>query len=49
LIDATALTEAERDWVDTYHARVWETLMPLLDADTQAWLDATTRPLNAAE
>jgi Xaa-Pro aminopeptidase len=49
LIDAAALTEEERDWVDAYHSRVRETLTPLLDADTQAWLDATTRPLNAAE
>ena len=32
-------------WLDAYHARVAETLAPLVDADTRAWLDAATRPL----
>jgi Xaa-Pro aminopeptidase len=48
LIDTAALSDAERDWVDGYHARVRDALSPLLDAETRTWLDAATRPLNAA-
>jgi Xaa-Pro aminopeptidase len=40
LLDAT-----ERGWLDNYHARVAETLGPLLDPATRAWLDAAARPL----
>jgi len=47
LIDPALLSEAERAWVDAYHARVRETLTPLLDAETAAWLDAETAPLDA--
>ena len=36
---------AERAWLDAYHARVAETIGPLVDADTRAWLEAATRPL----
>jgi Xaa-Pro aminopeptidase len=36
------------EWLDKYHARVFETLSPLLDAQTNAWLDTATRPLGAA-
>ena len=45
LIDATMLTEKERAWLDSYHARVAEVLVPLLDAPTRKWLEAATRPL----
>lgn len=45
LIDCRLLTGKERIWVNHYHARVRDTLRPLLDADTQKWLDAATRPL----
>ena len=48
LIDQAAISKAERDWVDAYHARVRATLAPLVDAETRAWLDAATRPLDAA-
>ena len=46
LIDTRLLTAKERHWVDSYHARVQEVIAPLLDAETQHWLDAATRPLN---
>ncbi len=46
LIDTRLLTAKERHWVDSYHARVQEAIAPLLDAETQHWLDAATRPLN---
>ena len=45
LIDTRLLTGKERLWVDGYHARVRDALRPLLDAATQGWLDAATRPL----
>jgi len=48
LIDTRMLTARERNWVDSYHARVQEVLSPLLDAPTSAWLDAATRPLGSA-
>ena len=50
LVDPAMLTAAERTWLDAYHARVAETLTPLLadDADALAWLRAATAPLTAA-
>jgi Xaa-Pro aminopeptidase len=48
LIDNRLLTAKERNWIDSYHARVQEVLSPLLDAATRAWLDAATRPLGNA-
>jgi Xaa-Pro aminopeptidase len=45
LVIAELLTPEEAAWLDRYHARVGETLAPLLDADTRAWLAAATRPL----
>jgi Xaa-Pro aminopeptidase len=46
LIDTRMLTAKERHWLDSYHARVQEVLLPLLDASTRAWLEAATAPLN---
>ena len=45
LIEPTLLTPAERAWVDAYHARVRETLTPLLAPEVAAWLAAATAPL----
>jgi Xaa-Pro aminopeptidase len=45
LIDARMLSEKERQWLDSYHQRVRETLSPLLDAETRGWLTDATRPL----
>ncbi|WP_281019327.1 MULTISPECIES: aminopeptidase P family protein [unclassified Minwuia] len=45
LIVTGMLTAAERGWIDRYHARVAETLTPLLDAETAGWLAAATQPL----
>ena len=42
LIDETMLTSAEWQWLNVYHTKVRETLLPHLDPDTAAWLiDAT--------
>lgn len=48
LIDLPLLSDAERAWVDRYHARVTEMIAPLVDHTTRAWLDAATRPLSIA-
>ena len=44
-IDRAALSPAEARWLDGYHAQVRETLSPLLDEDTGAWLDRATAPI----
>ena len=45
LIVANMLTPEETEWLDGYHARVAQSLSPLVDAETRAWLAAATRPL----
>lgn len=45
LIEPGLMTGPEIRWLDAYHARVFEVLGPLLDADAQAWLAAATRPI----
>ncbi len=45
LIVTRMLTAKERRWIDSYHGRVAETIGPLVDAETRAWLEAATRPL----
>ena len=45
LIEPAMLTADERAWLDAYHARVRETLSPVLDTATRAWLLAATIPL----
>jgi Xaa-Pro aminopeptidase len=47
LVEPALLDDAERRWLDDYHARVREELAPLLDAETAAWLAEATRPLGA--
>jgi Xaa-Pro aminopeptidase len=45
LIDRDLLDEDEVAWLDAYHGRVRETLLPLVDRDTAAWLEQVTAPL----
>lgn len=45
LIVPALLTEGERDWLNRYHARVRETISPLLPADAAAWLAIRTEPV----
>jgi Xaa-Pro aminopeptidase len=47
LITPALLEPEELRWLDDYHARVAATLRPLVDAETQAWLAAATRPVGA--
>jgi len=42
LVDATLLNKSERTWLNTYHARVRETLSEHLDGEVLAWLNSTT-------
>ena len=44
-IDLALLSASDAAWLDQYHAGVRESLTPLLDADTAAWLAEATRPL----
>jgi Xaa-Pro aminopeptidase len=46
LIDINQLTNAEREWIDAYHHKIWESLSPLVDRDmTLQWLEEATAPL----
>jgi Xaa-Pro aminopeptidase len=45
LIDRHLMTADEIDWLDSYHAEVRETLMPLVADDTRTWLGGATAPL----
>ncbi len=45
LIVADMLDEAERGWLNAYHAQVFETVAPALDTDRRAWLEAATAPI----
>tara|TARA_R110000868_G_scaffold4155_38_gene25610 strand:- start:3324 stop:5294 length:1971 start_codon:yes stop_codon:yes gene_type:complete len=45
LIDADMLTADERVWLNAYHARVRDTLGPLVDDETRDWLKTVTVPV----
>jgi Xaa-Pro aminopeptidase len=47
LIDIAMLSEAERDWLNDYHARVNREVRASLDETDKRWLDAATAPLVA--
>jgi Xaa-Pro aminopeptidase len=45
LIQRDLLTSGEVAWLNAYHARVREVIGPLVDAQTQTWLESATRIL----
>ena len=47
LIDLSIMTETETNWLNAYHARVADSLHPLVDDQTAAWLDHATQPISA--
>ncbi len=47
LLDASLLSRAELDWLNSYHQRVAEVISPLLDGSDLAWLEHATRPVAA--
>ena len=48
LVTRELLEDEEIAWLDAYHARVRETLTPLVDSDTARWLAAATAPLEGS-
>ena len=40
LINVNLLSKIERKWVNSYHARVYKTIAPLIPSDTRKWLKA---------
>ena len=47
LICTDLLADAERRWLDAYHARVLEEIGPMVDGPVLAWLEAATAPLGS--
>ena len=45
LVESSLLTDAERGWLNLYHARVRDTIGPLVDEETRKWLDRATRSI----
>lgn len=46
LMDVKLFTSVEVDWINAYHARVWEEVSPLLTTErARAWLRTSTSPL----
>ncbi|AEE74224.1 Metallopeptidase M24 family protein [Arabidopsis thaliana] len=46
MVDVSLLSDTEVDWLNSYHAEVWEKVSPLLEGSTtQQWLWNNTRPL----
>ena len=44
-IDTTLLTPEEKQWLNDYHQKVYDSLSPYLDDDEQKWLLAATSPI----
>lgn len=44
-IDFSLLTQEEMQWLDNYHAMVYNRLSPLLDEEHRAWLKEKTHPI----
>lgn len=45
LVDVALMTDAEMEWLNRYHLRVFEKIAPLLDDETTRWLRTATRPI----
>ncbi len=48
LVDVSLLSSAEADWLDAYHAAVFEKLAPGMGDADRDWLDAACAPLDRA-
>lgn len=44
-LDAELLTAEEKAWLNDYHRRVYETVAPLVDPETAAWLREATKKI----
>ncbi|XP_048135894.1 aminopeptidase P2 isoform X1 [Rhodamnia argentea] len=45
MVDSALLSSVEINWLNDYHAQVWEKVSPLLDGSARQWLWDNTRPL----
>ena len=45
LIELSLLTEAERDYVNAYHADVWAKIGGHVEGDVKVWLEEACKPL----
>jgi Xaa-Pro aminopeptidase len=45
LVESSLLTDTERGWLNIYHARVRDTIGPLVEEDIRKWLDRATRAI----
>jgi Xaa-Pro aminopeptidase len=45
LIDPSLLTGIEREWLNSYHARVFAELAPQMPEDARHWLESATAPI----
>jgi Xaa-Pro aminopeptidase len=45
LVEPKLLSGGERAWLNAYHARVRETILPLVDEETRSWLEHATRAI----
>lgn len=45
LVIPSLLTESERHWLNKYHARVRQTLSPLLPGEVAAWMEGQTKAI----
>jgi len=45
LVEPKLLSADERAWLNAYHARVRDTLLPLVGAETKPWLEQATRAI----
>jgi len=44
-VESSLLTDFERGWLNIYHARVRDTIGPLVDDEVRKWLDRATRAI----
>jgi Xaa-Pro aminopeptidase len=45
LVEPDLLTTEEKEWLNAYHVRVREALLPSMDAETAVWLKNATRAI----
>ena len=45
LIETSLLTDAERDYINNYHADVWSKIGGQVEGDVKAWLKKACEPL----
>ncbi len=48
-VNQDMLTDEEVEWLDSYHAKVFEKLSPYLDKEENEWLENATKPIKRTE